>query len=209
MGVIKYDNSNIKSIQIGILVDLENYVNVYLWIGDEYINEEIRFKNIGSELIYKIEQLVYTNLIREKNLDDSSDDNINKLYASTGRFGLDFFDNYIGSKLSKNDMTIIKKFISDLDPEDRYFEYYSVSMKGREEYLYNELLLLDINHDSNKLFPVYLEDINTSSPYALERCYTDYDNSDTETNFINISKLEEMMVKNSHYQKIINNIINN
>ena len=80
---------------------------------------------------------------------------------------------------------------------------------NRDEYLYNELLLLDINDNFNKLFPVYLEDINTSSPYALERCYTDYDDYDSEINFIDLSKLEEMMVKNSHYQKIINNVINN
>lgn len=207
--LIKYNSINIESIQIAILVDLENYVNIYLWINNEYVNEEIRFKNIGSELIYKIEQLVYVNLINIINSDDLL--NNNKLYISYGRFGLDFFDNYIRSKLSKNDMSIINKFISNLDPEDRYFEYYSISMKGREEYLYNELLLLDINDSSNKLFPVYLEDINTSSSYALERCYTDYDDDEynSETDFITINKLEQIIIKNSHYQNIINNIINN
>lgn len=209
----KYNIVDIKSIQIGISVDvdLDNYVNVYLWIADEFINEEIRFKNYGSELIYKIEQLEYANSIITEESNINLENESAKLYISSGQINLDFFNNYIKQNLTKNDLEIINKFITELDPEYEYFEYYSISTKGREEYLYNELLLLDINHDSNKLFPIYFENINTSSTYALERCYTDYDDyeSEPELNYIKVTELNNMIIKNSYYNQIKNNIINN
>jgi len=222
----QYNNPNniLESVNIGILVDLENYVNVHVWIENKYINEEIRFKNIGSELIYKIEQLELSGLVKAENSNSNSNSSnkTKKLYMRSGRIDLDFFNTYIKAQLFPNDLAIISKSINhlmQLEPEERYFEYYSITTKGRKEYLYLELLLLDINHDSNKFFPIFISDINTSSPYALERCYTDYDydnsdsdsdsESDIESRYVHVEKLEQMMIKNSFYNIIKQSIIDN
>ena len=39
---------------------------VYAFIDSKYINQEIKFKNTGSELIYLLDELVETNIASRK-----------------------------------------------------------------------------------------------------------------------------------------------
>ena len=63
--VIKYSSDNINKLTVGLFLTEDNYIVVYLWIStnddksnDEYIETNIRFKNVGSELIYLLDELV-------------------------------------------------------------------------------------------------------------------------------------------------------
>ena len=62
----KYDNVTVNLV-VGIssskstsdVSDMEdNYIKIHVWINNNYIDQEIKFKNCGSVLIYKLDELV-------------------------------------------------------------------------------------------------------------------------------------------------------
>jgi hypothetical protein len=60
----KYDNETVNLV-VGLqqstsdVLDMEdNYIKIHVWINNNYIDQEIKFKNYGSVLIYKLDELV-------------------------------------------------------------------------------------------------------------------------------------------------------
>lgn len=45
-------------LSVGTTLTHENHVHVYVWINGHKIDQDIKFKNIGSELIYLLDDLV-------------------------------------------------------------------------------------------------------------------------------------------------------
>ncbi len=55
--LVQYKNMCVN-LSVGTTLTHENYIHVYVWINGYYIEQEIKFKNIGSELIYLLDDLV-------------------------------------------------------------------------------------------------------------------------------------------------------
>jgi hypothetical protein len=53
-------------LDIETYLDHDNMLYVYAFIDSKYINQEIKFKNTGSELIYLLDELVETNIASRK-----------------------------------------------------------------------------------------------------------------------------------------------
>ncbi len=117
-----------------------------------------------------------------------------------GSMDKDFFDNYIKDHIQKN---LHIKCNNILDNEG-FIEYYSIGIDSDRIACYSELWLLDINLDAGLYLPVFIENINTSSCYALSRCNMDNDDDD---NFKSIDEILNMCPKSCREQ--INNILHN
>jgi hypothetical protein len=88
-----------------------------------------------------------------------------------------FFDEYIRIKCNKNLQKKCNKILEDYD----FIEYYSLGLKSDRIACYSELWFLDINLNDNKLLPIFIENINTSSCYSLARCSMDNDDDNYKT----------------------------
>jgi hypothetical protein len=58
----KYNNQLVNLV-VGIsdISDMDNYIKIHVWIDNNYIDQEIKFKNCGykgSDIIYKLDELV-------------------------------------------------------------------------------------------------------------------------------------------------------
>jgi hypothetical protein len=53
-------NDQLVNLVVGIsdVSDIDNYIKIHVWIDNNYIDQEIKFKNCGSVLIYKLDELV-------------------------------------------------------------------------------------------------------------------------------------------------------
>ena len=102
--------------------------------------------------------------------------NINK-----GSIDKSFFDDFIRSHVQKNLQKNCDKILEDYE----FIEYYSVGCKSDRVACYSELWFLDINMDNickekGVFLPIYIPNINTSSPYSLSRCNYNDDNQDVD-----------------------------
>jgi hypothetical protein len=98
-------------------------------------------------------------------------------------------------------------------------EYYSIGCKSNRVACYSELWFLDINMDNickekGVLLPVYIPDINTSSPYSLAKCYYNQDYNDDnqdEDNYKTIYEILKWCPKSCRNQinRILNETLNN
>ncbi len=93
----------------------------------------------------------------------------NGFYINQGIMDKDFFESFILNHISSKKMINNCNKIFDLD---EFIEYYTVCTSSNHQCYYNELWLLDIC-DDNKYYPVYIQNINTSSGYAASRCGMD------------------------------------
>lgn len=93
---------------------------------------------------------------------------VEELYVlNNGSFDFDFYDEYLRNQAHPFCNNTIDSLKNQYD--DICIDYYSLTLKGNYEYTYNELWLLDINLPGNKYFPIFINEINTSSPYAMMR----------------------------------------
>ena len=90
----------------------------------------------------------------------------NKYYLNKGNIDKSFFDEYIKDHVQKNLHNKCNNILNNYE----FIEYYSIGLKSNRVACYSELWFLDINLKDNKLLPVYIENINTSSCYSLCRC---------------------------------------
>lgn len=56
-------NDQLVNLVVGIsdVSDMDNYIKIHVWIDNNYIDQEIKFKNCGhkgSDIIYKLDELV-------------------------------------------------------------------------------------------------------------------------------------------------------
>lgn len=56
-------NDQLVNLVVGVsdVSDIDNYIKIHVWIDNNYINQEIKFKNCGhkgSDIIYKLDELV-------------------------------------------------------------------------------------------------------------------------------------------------------
>lgn len=86
-----------------------------------------------------------------------------------------FYQEYLIDKLGVKLVNYIEKKFENTNREERYIEGYSITYPSEKSCYYNELFLLDVGFDDNKLLPISIIGINTSSLYALEKCYIDSD----------------------------------
>ncbi len=103
-----------------------------------------------------------------------------------------FFNDFIKHHIQKNILSICNKILDEYD----FIECYSISFSSDKIACYNELLFLDVNleticKDKNVLLPVYITDINTSSYYALAKCYNQ--NDDDNQDFDNYKTIDEIL----------------
>ncbi len=113
-------------------------------------------------------------------------------YINKGSIDKSFFDDFIRSHVQKNLQKKCDKILEDYE----LIEFYSIGCKSDKVACYSELWFLDINMDNickekGVLLPIYIPDINTSSPYSLARCY--YDNEDDNQNEDNYKTIEEIL----------------
>ncbi len=137
----------------------------------------------------------------------------NQFYINEGSIDKSFFDDFIRSHVQKNLQKKCDKILEDYE----LIEYYSIGCKSDRVACYSELWFLDINMDNickekGVLLPVYISDINTSSPYSLARCYYDSDNQDEdEDNYKTIEEILKWCPKScrSQINRILNETLNN
>lgn len=110
-------------------------------------------------------------------------------YLSTGTLNKDFYEDYLKSNAHSYANKLVSKIWSE-DP-DIFIDYMVVGLAGRKQYLYGELWLLDILDETDKYFPVLVQDINTSSVYSLSRC--EMDSNDEEPFEFNIEQILELV----------------
>ncbi len=85
-----------------------------------------------------------------------------------------FYKDFIVHHIQKNLQAKCNKIINDSE----FIECYSIGIKSDRQCSYSELWLLDINlniNNKNYYLPIFIEDINTSSEYAMSRSYLDND----------------------------------
>jgi len=111
-----------------------------------------------------------------------------KFYYTEGRIGYEFFNEYIKSRLDKYSLKNINEFWKGLENDDKYLEIKTIYFKGMNLCYYTELILLDVD---SKYIPVLIENINTSSPYCLEKNYweLDLDDEDSEEKYIKLKEI--------------------
>jgi hypothetical protein len=122
---------------------------------------------------------------------------------SEGQFYKQHIDEYIKNSMSYKQY----KLLLDLwnKTGDEYIEFKSIGVSNPNGYTYNELFLFDIGCENGKYMPIYVQNINTSSPYALMRLDTNYDNEDD--NFMSIEELKDMIIKEYDIKKICDLVI--
>ena len=132
----------------------------------------------------------------------------NKYYLNKGSIDKSFFDDFIRSNVQKNLQKKCDKMLED----NELIEYYSIGCKSDRVACYSELWFLDINMDNickekGVLLPIYISDINTSSPYSLARCYynQDYDDNQDDDNYKTIDEILKWCPKSCRSQ--INRIL--
>lgn len=122
---------------------------------------------------------------------------------TNGYINEQFYNDYIERKVPK----YIKQKFENIFKNDECVEYKSIGIKHEEkEYLYNELFLIDLDNDGKYLF-FYMGDINTSSPYAFERCSMDRD----EEEEMSREEILDLVGKYNHkdqIEKLLNEIDN-
>jgi hypothetical protein len=131
------------------------------------------------------------------------------MYISETTITKEDFNNYIADNADKK----IKEFVKKCDDED-YLECKRVSFEGREKWLYDELWFIDINDKDGGYAPVIIQNINTSSAYAMwTSCLYDRDD-DEEDEEEEAQSLEEVnfdtilnLVSNG-YKKSLENLLN-
>ncbi len=105
----------------------------------------------------------------------------------------DFFDEYIKHHIITKDCKKLNKKINDILEAEGIIECYSIGLKSERVASYSELWFLDINLESGLYLPVFIQDINTSSYYALSRCNNqDFDNDD-DTDYDNFKSIDEIL----------------
>lgn len=123
-----------------------------------------------------------------------------KFYLANGLVGMDFYNNYIKSEVSKKTQAKIKKLL-----EDDYIEYYRVSVDNPTDknYEFSSLWFFDLQ---DGYVPVFMSNINTSSCLAMELCGMDREDEDEEENGMT---LEELLMKfgNEKTEKTIKNLL--
>ncbi len=93
----------------------------------------------------------------------------NGFYINQGIMDKSFFDSFIRHNIYSKKLLQTCNKIFELD---EFIEYYTICLDNNLQCHYNELWLLDIC-DNYKYFPVYIQNINTSSGYAASRCGMD------------------------------------
>jgi hypothetical protein len=146
---------------------------------------------------------------------------IKNIYYTKGRFTIEQIDDYIKSHLTIKEYKLIDDMMKKMDHSDKYIDFLAINTSNPNGYTYNELLLLDISHPNSLYLSVYISNINTSSPYAIMRLYTNYDedeyfedinvddvdeenDSQINTNTMTIDELKNCISKDYNIQKIIN-----
>jgi hypothetical protein len=114
--------------------------------------------------------------MEEQQINDNYNSRFNINKGSIDKY---FFDNYIRNHVQKNLQKRCDKILENYE----FIEYYSIVCKSDRITCYSELWFLDINIDNickekGVLLPVYIPDINTSSPYSLARCYNQDEQED-------------------------------
>jgi hypothetical protein len=130
---------------------------------------------------------------------------MSNIYYSEGQFSKSQIDEYIKNSMSKKQYKILLNLWKNTD--DKIIEFKSIGINNPNGYTYNELFLFDINDNDNKYMPVYVQNINTSSVYALMRLGTNDDDDDDENNFISIDDLKNMIIEGYNINKICDLVI--
>lgn len=122
------------------------------------------------------------------------------IYYTKGSFTLEQFNDYIKNNLSTKEY----KFLNNIwqNDEDTLIDFISITMPNEKGYMYNELLLLDIRFQECSYLPVYIENINTSSPYAFMRS-----EFDEEIETMELYDLKELIMKNYNIDKIVDIVL--
>ncbi len=181
--LIKYNHNKLYLLDVAIKTLDDGIGIITIWINKEFV-KDIEFKNFGSELIYRLEELEY----KQKN---------KKFYYTEGRIGLDFFNEYIKKRLHKQCLKKINQIWTNLNEDEKYIEIKTIYFAGMNQCYYKELILLDVD---SKYIPVLIENINTSSPYCLEKSFWEYDD---ENDDINKDKNKEKIIGE---EEIVNNL---
>ena len=97
----------------------------------------------------------------------------------------DFVENI---QIKEKHAKYVNDFVKTMDDED-FLEGYYITLSGSKPYTYTEIWLFNINKDESHnthisergMYPVYIEDINTSSPHAMwMSSFLDYDEEQNE-----------------------------
>lgn len=131
------------------------------------------------------------------------------MYYTTGTFDYNFYNEYLKNNMSKKSARLVEKIWTSIsESSDKQVDYICFQFGNPNGYMYSELILLDICDSNNLYLPVFVENINTSSPYALARLYYDdddnnnydnddndnYDNDDNDDNICSDKKSNNMNV---------------
>ena len=133
----------------------------------------------------------------------------------TGTFNYDFYNGYLKTNMNAKSIKLVEKMWSNqLEHSDKLIDYMCFQFVNTEincpnGYIYNELNLLDICSHDNLYLPVFVENINTSSPYAQAKVYwdDDDDNNDDDEKLMEINAILDLIIPG--YDKVqIKNKIN-
>jgi len=163
----KFNSDKIYFLDIGTKL-FENHEGIMtIWIDKNYV-KDIEFKNTGFELAYKLNELNYKK--KEK-----------KFYYKSRTIDLAFYNEYIEKRICKQSKKIINEMWKDLDDDEKLIDIKTIYFRESNDLTYTELILLDTDLG---YIPVIIENINTSSPYCLEKSNYDYDcNYDTDDEY--------------------------
>jgi len=123
-----------------------------------------------------------------------------RIYLSEGYFTMEHINNYIKNHLTTKQYNLICNYFNNEFSENIYFK--SITIGNENGYSYNELFLFDINNEDDKYMPVYIPNINTSSPYALMRLETNIESEEEEV-YTNINEIKNIIMNGYNINKII------
>jgi hypothetical protein len=122
-----------------------------------------------------------------------------KINFVTGKFTEDVYKEYIKNHLSTKENNLVEIMLNS--SEDKYIEYINIGLKSELSCCFNQLLLLKIYEMEYSYLPIFINNINTSSPFALMMLNT-YD-EDEDEKCITLMNLSKLIIKKYDIKKII------
>jgi hypothetical protein len=119
----------------------------------------------------------------------------NMIKYTSGTMPYKFWKTYIKGNMGKTGLQKLKEHWKkdNIDKDDRNIDYYVINIPNEKEYLFDSLYLLDIGEDTT-FYVVYITNINTSSPFAME-----LSNMDSDEDIEYMASIDDIMKMCSPY----------
>ena len=128
-----------------------------------------------NEIIVDTRNKWYGRLIEDESYLNGLNIDEKKWPVGDGTLNKSLYESYLKPHISKSYNNKIYNLMRDYNDEEWYLEYRNIYIDNPNngETEFSMMWFLDINHEDGYYLPVYINRINTSSPFAFSMCGID------------------------------------